>query len=282
MNPGGYGGGGYGPPDGGYGTPPRDGASGGWGGGDPGAFAPPPQGMPPGYEPPTGASAMGGVPWEQPGGSLFGKWWDTVKAANGDTRSFFAAAARNESVSAIGFSTMTGALSALVVAVLSGLWIALFGAMILSTVAGLGGRGGTSTAMGMGAFGMGLMLVYVVMIAISIVFAAAIGPFIVGGIHHVILTILGGVGPGKTYMHTVRVVAYGDGAARAWSLIPLFGGLIYAVFNIKNLVQGYDETHRCGVGKALFAVFSPLICCCLCYVVGLAFVGMSASATGHH
>ena len=64
----------------------------------------------------------------------------------------------------------------------------------------------------------------------------------------------------------------------------MFGGLLYAIFNLKNLVQGYDETHKCGAGKAVIAIFSPLICCCFCYlmifVVGIG-TNLLGAASGH-
>jgi hypothetical protein len=238
--------------------------------------------MPPGYQPPTGAAPLnGGVPWEGEGG-LFGRWWETVKAANGDSRPFFAAASQNESGSAITFSMMSGGLGGAVIGLLYAIVFGIFGTALLAIFSSVPATRGAHGAGGAMAAGMGLFAIfYFFALTIGGAINGAIGPFIIGGVHHLILMMLGGIGQGKTFMHTVRTAAYSHGAAYAWMLIPIppLAALVMMVFSIKNLTIGYDETHKCGTGKALLAIFAPIICCCICYALMFA-LGLGSSLMG--
>lgn len=278
-----------GPPPGGYGaapgggpgvyTPPPGAAPGvytppGWGA--PAGFVPMPQNLPPGYTPDTGTAALaGGVPWEQKGGSFVAKWWATVKAVNNDTRPFFAAAGQNESGDAITFAMVSGAVSGAAIGLFYFLIFAAFSAGLMIALPGLGhgakgSAGGAAMAAGF-TFGMGIF--YALMITVMSAMTAAVRPFLWGGLHHVLLSLFGGIGERKTFMHTVRVAAYAEGASMPWIWVPIAGPFIAIFFGIKDLVQGYDEVHRCGTGKALLVLFSPLICCCACNLL-LALLGV--------
>lgn len=288
---------GWGPPPPGWGPPPPP-AGGGWGAPPPppgggGWGAPPGHGgagwprgpeptPPPGYPPAVTPALEGGVPWEQTTGSVFTRWWETVKAVNNDTRAFFSAAAQNESSGAITFAMMTGAMVGLAIGLLYLVIFTIFGAAIMAALSTLGARGSASPGASVGAgalaagIGFGVGLIYAVIITAGATMGAAIRPFLWGGIHHVVLLMLGGVGERKTFMHTARVAAYTEGASLAWVLIPIAGPFLAAIFGVKNLLQGYDETHRCGIGKALLAVFAPFLCCCLCYLL-IAAMGLAGS-----
>ena len=276
MSSGGYGGGGYGPPGGGYGPPggggygPPGGAPPGGGYGPPGwpggGFAPMPQNFPPGYVPDTGTAPLeGGVPWEQKGGSFLGKWWATLKACNHETRPFFAAASQNEKGDALFFAAVSGGVSG---AALGLLYLLIFGALSLGFALGMptGGKGGSpaiSGAMAAG-FSLGIGIIYAVFITVGSAMGALVRPFLWGGLHHLLLMMLGGIGERKSFMHTVRVAAYAEGASMPWIWIPIAGPFFALYYGVKNLVVGYDETHRCGVGKALLVLFAPFLCCCGC------------------
>jgi hypothetical protein len=280
---GGYGppgGGGYGPPGGGGYGPPGGGGYGPPGGGygpqggyvPPGGFAPMPQNFPPGYVPDTGTAALeGGVPWEQKGGSFFGKWWATLRACNGETRPFFAAAAQNEKGEAIFFAMVSGGVSGAFVGLI---YVLVFGLLSLGFALGMptGGRGGSSVMSGAFASGLslGIGIVYAIFITIASAMGAAVRPFVWGGLHHLLLMLLGGVGERKTFMHTVRVAAYAEGASMPWIWIPIVGPFIAMFHGIRGLVVGYDETHQCGIGRALLVLFAPVICCCGCQALMIA------------
>ena len=284
MNPGGAGWGGGNPPGGGVGAPP---GAGGWGsppgGGPPGGGAwgtPPVWGGGPEPKPPPGyggtTALHGGVPWEQSEGGLFSRWWETVKACNGDTRAFFAATAQNESGNALTFAMMTGAMVGAAIGLFYLLLFTFFSAAIMAGLAGIVGKSSAGAGAVAAGISIGIGLVYAVIVAIGAAVGSVIRPFVWGGIHHVILLLVGGIGPQRSFMHTVRVAAYTEGAAFAWMFIPIAGPFIAPVFVIKNLVQGYDEVHGSGVGKALLAIFAPVLCCCACYLM-LALMGLAGS-----
>ncbi|MFO0586139.1 MAG: hypothetical protein U0441_01305 [Polyangiaceae bacterium] len=295
MNPGGNGGGygppggqgpfggngptrGYGPSPGGYG--PSGTVPGGPGVGsgptlpDPysppgwrapnGQFAPMPANFPPGYTPETDTAALqGGIPWEQKSGSLLARWWDTVKAANSQPRPFFAACAQNEKGEAILFAMVSG--------LLGGALFGLFYIVIMIAVsAGLmlglphAGRGAHGAEMFAAGITVGLGVFYAITFTIFGAVAAVVRAFLWGGVHHLVLMLFGGVGQGRSFMHTVRALSYAEGAAIPWACIPIVGPFIALFYAIRNVAIGYDEAHRSGIGRALLAVFSPAMCCCCC------------------
>ena len=228
-----------------------------------------PANLPPGYVP-EGATAtlQGGIPWEQKGGGILSSWWATMKACNGETRPFFATAAQNEKGEAITFGMLSGAVSG---AFMGLLYVMVFGMVSAGLMIGMpalgGGKtspGGTAIAAGL-TFGLGLF--YAAVITVGGAMKRAVRPFLWGGLHHVLLMMLGGIGERKSFMHTVRVVAYAEGSAMPWIWIPVAGPFIAMFFGVKNLVVGYDETHRCGIGKALLVLAAPFLCCCGCGVM---------------
>lgn len=280
MNPGGFGGGGHGGPPGGYGPsqggygapPPQDGyapATQPGYGPPPGAWAPMPAGMPPGYTPPdTTPPLQGGIPWEQKGGSIVGKWWATLKACNDQTRPFFSCAAQNESGDAITFAMVSGGVSGAFIGLLYVVIFTMISAGLMLGLPALGLKGSSGSMAGSSAlaagFTFGIGIFYALLITTMSAVGAAMRAFLWAGVHHVLLMMLGGIGPRKTFMHTVRVAAYSEGAAMPWIWIPVAGPFIAAFYGIKNIVVGYDETHRCGTGRAALVLFAPLICCCGC------------------
>jgi hypothetical protein len=228
-----------------------------------------PANLPPGYTPEGYTATLeGGIPWEQQGGSLLGKWWATVKACNGQTRPFFACAAQNEKADAILFSVLSGALAGAALGLFYLLIFSAIGAGMFMGVSSLGPKSSTPGANAVAAgVSIGAGILYAIMATVMYAVMAAIRPFLVGGLHHVLLLMFGGVGERKSFMHTVRVVAYAEGSAYPWIWIPIAGPFIVIYYVIKGLVLGYDETHRCGTGKALLVLFAPLLCCCACYAI---------------
>ena len=231
--------------------------------------------MPPGYRPDGGAMPLaGGVPWESPHGGLFGRWWETITAANFKGRELFSAVGQNDdAMSACLFSMTTGAVMGALIGLLYLLLLALWSTAMLAILGsvGIGKVGGAVAGMGIGLgllFWIGAVIFYAV--------AGFISPWVVGGLHHLVLMMVGGVGQGKEYSHSVRVNAYAGAASLLFVPIPFLGGLVALVFNIINHVTGYDQVHRCGGGKAFLAWVSPVFICCCCYLalfMMLAMVG---------
>ncbi len=277
--PGGYGGppggappGGYGPPPGGggYGPPPGGGGFGAPPGG--GGFAPPPQGYPPGYTPPA---AGGVVAWEDKSRGIFGRWWGTVKEVNFNARAFHAASAQNDDPwPAVTFAIVNG----LILGVPIGAFFAIIYTAMGGFFASLAKPGGSAaapifaimTAVGVGV-GIALPFLYAL--------GGLISPWIAGGLHHIALAIVGGTS--KSYSHTVRVSGY-TLAGQLWAAIPMVGGLIAAVFMLISLVTGLDETHKSGMGKAVFAALAPFLLLCLCYCGCAALSGFMQASVPHH
>jgi hypothetical protein len=210
-----------------------------------------------------------GVPWESGEGGYLGRWWATVKAVNFETRPFFAAAAQSTTggLPAATFNMVSGALFGFCIGLLYLVMFSIFG--VAGLFAGVGGGHGGSGAAAAG-IGIGMGIVYLIIMTVGQAFSGFINPWVVGGIHHLLLMLFKGANKG--YDHTVRGFGYSMGAAMPWMLIPILGMFPMMVFSFKNIVQGYDEIHQCGVGKVLLALLSPLICCCLCYVLYALFV----------
>lgn len=227
-----------------------------------------PANFPPGYVPEGDTAPLqGGIPWEQKGGSFVAKWWNTLKACNSQPRPFFAAAAQNEKGDAILFAMVSGGVSgAFLGALYLVIMVMISAGVMLAMPSARGGHGGSGVAPGMFAAGftVGFGILYAFMITVMSAIGAAARAFIWGGIHHIVLLLFGGIGAQKSFMHTIRAAAYAEGSALPWLWIPIAGPFIAAFYGIRNTVIGYDEAHRCGIGRALLALFSPAICCCGC------------------
>ncbi len=251
QQPGGYGpppGGGYGPPPGGgYGPP-----GGGYGPPGGGFGAPPPGG---GFVPPGPMATGLVVAWEDPSLSFLGKWWGTVKESALPSRAFGAKVATSaEAMPAVTFSLSVFALFGLLVGVFVGVMYAAMGGF----AAMAGGKSAGPIGAMMAGMGIGMAILYPLMFAAW----GFVGPWISGGIHHLLLMMMSGAS--KPYSSSVRVAGYSNGTY-LWSLIPCVGGVVAFVMSIIQNILGLDETHRCGTGKAAAAVLIPIVVGLLCF-----------------
>jgi hypothetical protein len=276
--PGGYapppGGGGYGPPPGGYGPPPGGGGYGPPGGG---GFAPPPAGYPPGYTP---QSTVGVVAWEDASKGLIGGGWETFREACFNPRSFFSGVAQSDNPwPSITFGMATNGLGGFLYGIFVSLIYLFIGGVMTSAMSGTSGRGGGGFGAGgpaamigiMGAMGVFAIILYPFLFALS----ALITPWISGGLYHLLLVLMKGAT--KPYTSTVRVLGYSN-AATLWMVIPGIGGLISVGFHLVLTIIGLDETHKCGIGKAVAAVLIPLVllCGCCCFGYGMLFAAIGS------
>ncbi|OGP54644.1 MAG: hypothetical protein A2Y65_03600 [Deltaproteobacteria bacterium RBG_13_52_11] len=85
---------------------------------------------------------------------------------------------------------------------------------------------------------------------------AAVGLFIVSGILHLCLLIVGGGKRG--FETTFRVVAY-TCSTQVFSLVPFIGPFIYFFYTLVVYVIGFRESHRTTTGRAFIAVLLPMI-----------------------
>ena len=91
----------------------------------------------------------------------------------------------------------------------------------------------------------------------------AYGLFVITGILHTALMLVGGNRRGLDA--TFRVVAYTQ-SAQVFTLIPVLGVFIYLVYTPILFAIGFKESHQISTGKAVFAVLLPAI---IVLVVGI-------------
>lgn len=210
------------------------------------------------------------MPWESSEGGLFGRWWATMTAINFKGRPFFSAAAAEgkDAMPAVLFSTVTGALLGAVFGTFFLIALSIGGAAMANVVSDM--KGGAAAAPRVGLTGVGLGVALLVGAIVVCTIGGFIGPWLLGGLHHLALLIVGAVGEGRGYGDTVRVSAYAQAGSYLWLPIPVIGSLIAIIFNLMGHVSGYDEVHRCGEGKAFLAWLSPLLmsCCGCCLWFG--------------
>ena len=87
-----------------------------------------------------------------------------------------------------------------------------------------------------------------------------IGMFVASAILHVCLMIVGGAK--QSFETTFRVVCFAEGSAGPLLVIPFCGGLITGIWKVVLYCLGLARAHETDAGRAVIAVFLPLIVCC--------------------
>jgi hypothetical protein len=108
-----------------------------------------------------------------------------------------------------------------------------------------------------GLFGLGLGLVFVIILLPLFI---AISVFIGSAIIHVCLMIVGGAK--QTFETTFRVVCFATGSAQPLMIVPFCGGVISGIWGLVAECIGLARAHETDTGRAVLAVFLPLIICC--------------------
>ena len=122
--------------------------------------------------------------------------------------------------------------------------------------------------------GGGIASVLVVLIVTPIFYVIML--FIMAGIYHLCLMLLGAV-EGSAFEGTLKIVAYAS-VAGLGNVIPLVGSLLVLVATIILLVIGFTTVHRIDQVKATIAALIPLVLCCLCIIGGAMLFGVSMAA----
>ena len=99
-------------------------------------------------------------------------------------------------------------------------------------------------------------IVFVIFLPIVIL----LGLFIGGAIVHLCLMIVGGAN--KSFEATLRVLAFTQGSTGPLQMIPICGGLIAGIWALVLNCIGLARAHETDTGRAVLAVFLPLIVCC--------------------
>src|SRR6266566_4044825 len=106
------------------------------------------------------------------------------------------------------------------------------------------------TGMGIGSVAMIILLPLFIVIFL----------FIWSALAHLCLMIVGGAK--QSFETTFRVFAFTQGSAGPLQIIPLCGGLISGIWAIVCNCIGLARAHETDTGRAVLAVFLPLIVCC--------------------
>src|SRR5207253_10132063 len=118
-----------------------------------------------------------------------------------------------------------------------------------------------------------------VMLLVAVVIV--IGLFIGSEIVHVCLMIVGGAN--QSFETTFRVIAVAQGSTGPLQMIPVCGGLIAGVWALVCNCIGLARAHETDTGRAVLAVFLPLIVCCGgVLLIAFMFGGLAAWSTSQH
>ena len=87
-----------------------------------------------------------------------------------------------------------------------------------------------------------------------------IGVFLSAAILHVCLMIVGGAK--QPFETTFRVVCFSTGSVSPLLIIPFCGGMVVGVWDVVLRCIGLARAHETDTGRAVLAVFLPIIVCC--------------------
>lgn len=119
-------------------------------------------------------------------------------------------------------------------------------------------------------FGVGIWTIIVIYAVMMPLFVTA-GLFIWGAVLHLCLMMVGGAN--RSFETTFRVACFASGSANLFSMIPICGGIIALVYHIVLDCIGLSRAHPTTTGKALLAIFLPLIVCCGLMVLVIVLAG---------
>jgi hypothetical protein len=125
--------------------------------------------------------------------------------------------------------------------------------------------------------GMGIgSAAIIILLPVFIVICLFIGSAVV----HLCLMIVGGAN--QSFETTFRVLAFSQGSTGSLQIIPICGGLVGGVWALVCNCIGLARAHETDTGRAVLAVFLPLIVCCG-GVFTLAMFGVfGAWSAAHH
>src|SRR6476661_9972298 len=123
--------------------------------------------------------------------------------------------------------------------------------------------------------GMGIGFGAIILVPLFIV----IGLFIGSGIVHLCLMIVGGAN--QPFETTFRVLAFTQGSTGPLQIVPVCGGLISVVWALVCNCIGLARAHGTDTGRAVVAVFLPVVVCCG-GILALLMFGLFGAWSAHH
>jgi hypothetical protein len=125
--------------------------------------------------------------------------------------------------------------------------------------------------------GMGIGFATIIVLPLFIV----IFLFIWSALAHVCLMIVGGAN--HSFETTFRVLAFTQGSTGPLQIVPVCGGLISVVWTVVCFCIGLARAHETDTGRAVLAVFLPMIVCCgSVLLIAFMFLGAGAWSGLHH
>jgi len=119
-----------------------------------------------------------------------------------------------------------------------------------------------------GMFGMGAGAILAI---IFIPIGLTILIFIAAAILHVCLMIVGGAK--QAFETTFRVVCFSIGSTYPLMIVPLCGSFVASIWALVLYCIGLSRAHETDTGRAVLAVFLPIIACCALWVICLMIFG---------
>lgn len=236
----------------------------------PAGEAPPAMGAPPPTIPPLQGSTAApvnqtGLPWDRRQElGLFNAFTETLKLV-----------LTNPGIAFAQMKTEGGLVEPLIYAVIGGsvgLVVYFLFSMFLSSFGFMSHRDPLAGLMGFG-FGAIFILFFVPVFL-------ALGLFIGSAILHLCLMLVGGAK--RSFETTFRVMCFAVGSAHPLMIIPFCGGLISGVWCIVLECIGLARAHDTSTGKAVLAVFLPLVVCCGGGFLFALMFGVLGSLAHHH
>jgi len=203
-----------------------------------------------------------GLPWEQEGGSFFGRMFGTIKEVLFSPGQAFQ---KMYLTGGYGKPWLYNWLIQSFTMVILVIWMLIFFSLIMGQFTQImNEQNPNQNIPNMEGMMVGILIFYL-FLGIAI---AAIVPFIAAAIYHVCLMIVGGAK--ESYECTFRVVSYGNGSLTILNVLPLaFIPLLGNLWQLGLLVwmaivmiKGFSRAHNISGGKAAFAFFLPFIVCC--------------------
>ena len=203
-----------------------------------------------------------GLPWERRRELGFGKaWFETVSLLiTRPSEAFTMMRPEGGLADPLLFALIGGCAGSIVSIMFQGL---------LQSIPGFSGRNHMFDFIGLGVWGP--LIIYAAIMPVLIV----LGLFIGSGVLHLCLMLVGGAN--RSFETTFRVACFTAGSANLFSMVPICGGVIAMVYQIVLECIGLSRAHQTTTGKALMAIFLPLLVCCgICLILGIALGGFGA------
>ena len=145
--------------------------------------------------------------------------------------------------------------------VFNAIWSTMFGAGLMRML--------PAQYAGFNRFGGGSLVAQVILGPLLV----AIGLFIGAAIFHVAFMVVGALTGSKSQFEgTFRIVSYSSIAHLAY-IIPIVGGLAALVWRVYLMMLGAQQLHKTTQSKALLGILLPMLICCVCAGIGIAFAG---------